>query len=233
MGEIKGIPDIHCYDDFVTALHLAGMSMGGENDEGIFSLCSYFGKEIEWHTENSDTDPWEWRIRVLDEFEDIAYGKLFFKKSGYITKEWYPYFYAARRQGRSFQEIYKQGKISSYAKQIYEIINDKGALPLHAIKKEADVKKEDKSRFDRAITELQMGMFITICGRARKISFEGQEYGWSSTVFCTAEEYFGRELSEKAALLTPKKACEAIEDHLYTLNPDLQEKKIEKFIYGI
>ena len=29
-----------------------------------------------------ETDPWEWRIRVLDERDDIAYAKLFYKKSG-------------------------------------------------------------------------------------------------------------------------------------------------------
>lgn len=233
MEKISKIPSIHRYEDFVDALRIAGMSMGGENDEGIFSLCSLFGEEIEWHTEKPDTDPWEWRIRVLDEFDDIAYGKLFFKKSGYLTKEWYPYFYTARRQGRSFEEIYKEGKISAYAKKIYKIVSDRGAIPLHAIKKTGDVKKEDKSKFDRAIIELQMGMFITVCGRARKISFEGQEYGWSSTVFCTTEEYFGGETIEKAAGLTPKNAYGKIENHLYTLNPNIEEKKIEKFIYGI
>ncbi len=65
--------------------------------EGVFTLSDAFGESIAWHTEDPETDPWEWRIRVLDEYTDIAYGKLFFRKSGYITKEWYPYFLAVRR----------------------------------------------------------------------------------------------------------------------------------------
>ena len=47
-------------------------------------------------------------MRVLEEREDIAYSKVFFRTSGYITREWYPYFYAVRRKGESFQEAAKE-----------------------------------------------------------------------------------------------------------------------------
>jgi hypothetical protein len=95
------------YNDFVNSLLDAGFSMGGGNSEGIFSVVSWSWNEappydtpVRWHTGDPETDPWEWRIRVLDERDDIAYAKLFFKKSGYITKEWYPYFLAVRRSGK-------------------------------------------------------------------------------------------------------------------------------------
>ena len=61
-------------------------------------------------------------MRVLDERGDIAYAKLFFKKSGYIIKEWYPYFLAARRGGNTFDEAYKDGTISHLAKRIYDVV---------------------------------------------------------------------------------------------------------------
>ena len=76
------------YNDFVNSLLDAGFSMGGGNSEGIFSVVSWSWNEappydtpVRWHTGDPETDPWEWRIRVLDERDDIAYAKLFFKKS--------------------------------------------------------------------------------------------------------------------------------------------------------
>ena len=88
---------IRSYDDFVQDLREAGFSMGGDRDGGVFTLAAFFGPEIRWHTEDAQTDPWEWRIRVLREYRDLAYGKFFFGNGGYITGEWFPCFYAARR----------------------------------------------------------------------------------------------------------------------------------------
>lgn len=223
---------IHNFNDFLTQLYQAGMSVGGENNEGVFSLCNYFGEEICWHTEDADTDPWEWRMRVLNEKEDIAYGKFFFKKSGYITKEWFPYFYAIRRGCIRLEEEYEAGTISQYAKQIYLLIEEYKELPLHLIKQYGGFTKEDKSKFDRAITELQMRFFITMSGRARKLSNAGEEYGWSSTVFCLVEDFWGEELIREAERIVPEQAYEKIREQIYKLNPEATEKKVKKFIEG-
>ncbi|WP_313128434.1 AlkZ-related protein [Anaerocolumna sp.] len=227
------VGEINNYDDFVNALLKVGMSTGGEkNSDGIFALCDYYGKCIQWHTEDIDTDPWEWRIRVLDERDDFAYGKFFFKKSGYITADWYPYFYAVRRGGKSFEEDYSDGNISFYAKRIYELICKEGVLPLHIIKKLGNFTKEDKTKFDNAITELQMKMYITMYGRSKKHSKTGQEYGWSSTVFCKTEDFFDGDILEKADSLVKEQAYEKLYTHILELNPGADSKKIEKFILG-
>lgn len=230
---------IQNYNDFVTVLLDAGFSMGGGNSEGIFAAISWNWKEdppydtpVRWHTGDTDTDPWEWRMRVLDERNDIAYGKLFFKKSGYISKEWYPYFLAVRRGGKSFADAYADGEISRFAKRIYDVILEYEILPLHAIKQIARFSKEDASGFDRALAELQMNMYITMCGRQQKVSRKGEEYGWSSTVFCTAERFFGSEVFEKAAKITKREAEEIITEQIYKLNPEAQERRTSKFIKG-
>lgn len=210
--------------------------MGGGNSEGIYALVNFSwnqqpaGSAIQWHTGNPDTDPWEWRMRVLDERSDIAYAKLFFRKSGYITKEWYPYFLAVRRQGASLEEEYRAGNISQAAKRIYDAVAQNGPLPLHGIKAVAGFTKEDKSQFDRGLTDLQVKMFLTVCGRRQKLSKTGEEYGWSSTVFCTTENFFGPEVFRKAAALSPAQATHAIRQQVLRLNPLAEEKKIAKFI---
>lgn len=231
--------EIYNYDDFIEVLLKTGFSMGGGNAEGIFAAVPWNWNEeppyetpVRWHTEDMETDPWEWRMRVLDERKDIAYAKLFFKKSGYITKELYPYFWAARRGGRTLEEEYEEGKISQYAKKIYQVILDYGTLPLHVIKQISGVSKEDKSKFDRAMVELQMKMYLTMCGKQQKLSQKGEEYGWSSTVFSTVETFFGEEMAEQAAGIDRQEAVERIKEQIYLVNPQAQEKKILKFIQG-
>lgn len=48
--------------------------MGGNNDEGIFFLSTYFSDNLISHTGNAETDPWEWRIRGINECNDLAYS---------------------------------------------------------------------------------------------------------------------------------------------------------------
>ena len=224
------INKIASFGDFCGALVAAGFSVGSSNDEGVFSLCSYMAENIAWHTEDPETDPWEWRMRVLNERDDIAYAKLFFNKSGFITKEWYPYFLAARRNGRTFDEAYANGTIGHSTKKIYELIVEGGELPMHVIKERAGVGSAEKGAFDKALTELQMGLFITMCGRSRKTSREGAEYGWSSTMFCTTEQFFGEDTFDKARGLSRDEAVGAITERIYALNPNADAKKVAKFI---
>ena len=234
---------IRNFEDFVSALHNAGFSMSGAMGDGtgngIYSVINWGWNDspphdspIRWHTGDPDTDPWEWRMRVLEERDDIAYAKLFFNKGGFITKEWYPYFLAARRGGDTFEEAYENGTISHFAKRIYDVIKECNAIPSHEIKQAAGFTREDKSKFDRALTELQMKMFITICGRKQKTSKTGEEYGWSSTAFCIADNFFGSDVIKKAAQIDAQEAFDKIKQQVVKLNPSATEAKIKKFIKG-
>ncbi len=230
---------IQHYNDFIETLLKSGFSMGGGSDEGIYSIVPFswneehtFSTPIKWHTGDADTDPWEWRMRVLDERNDIAYGKLFFKKSGYISKEWYPYFLAVRREHATFEEAFMSGKISYMARKIYDVISAHDHVPLHAIKQLAGISKDNQSQFNTALVDLQMKLFITMCGRQQKISKVGNEYGWSSTVFCTTERFFEESVFDKALSLTKKDAQNHIREQILSLNPQADEKKLMKFING-
>ena len=203
---------IRNYNEFCTELLKAGFSgaIGGKED-GVFGLFRYgWGAEeetgIEWHTNDPDTDPWQWRIRVLSERNDIAYSKVFFRKAGYITKEWYPYFYAARRGNKTLDDEYADGIISNFAKRIYNVVSANERLPVDEIKRLAGFSREDKSKFDNALTELQMKMYLTICEIFYKVSQKGETYGFSSTMFCTTEQFWGEEIIHKAVGISE---CEA------------------------
>ena len=222
------------YDDFITGLLTAGFSIASSgNDEGVYSLLkNNTGDKIQWHTGDPETDPWEWRMRVLNERDDIAYSKMFFRKAGYITKEWYPYFLAARRGGKSFEELYADGIYSHFAKRIYELLREHDSLPLHEIKSLGGFDKKDTSKFEKALVDLQTGLFITMSGMQQKISRIGIEYGWFSTVFRTTERFWGYDVFDKAAGISPRKAVEKITERVLDLNPSADRTKIGKFIKG-
>jgi len=231
--------NIQNYADFVAVLLRAGFSMGGGNDEGVYAAIAWGWDEqppyetpVRWHTGDPETDPWEWRMRVLDERDDIAYAKLFLRKSGYITKEWYPFFLAIRRNAMTLDEAYARGTVSQEAKRIYQTVRDCGTLPLHAIKSLAGFQKEQKPAFERGLVELQMRMYLTMCGRQQKMSRKGLEYGWSSTVFCTTEHFFGEEVFEKAAKMNRQESIQAITERIHELNPHACTKKASRFIIG-
>jgi len=231
---------IRDYNDFVKALLTAGFSMAGGSADGIYAIIDWgwsapppFETPIGWHTGEPETDPWEWRMRVLDERDDIAYGKLFFGKSGFITKEWYPYFLAVRREGLTFNEAYEKGAISHAAKRIYDVVSAHGSIPSHSIKVEGGFGKEEKSLFDKALTELQMKMHLTMCGKAfRSSKQEMSNSAWASNTLTTTENFFGAEVFEKADKISKDKAINEIRQQVLTLNPDALEKKITRFILG-
>lgn len=226
------------FSDFCAALLDCGFSMGGGSAKGIFAVVPYGWEEqdgidspVKWHTGNPETDPWEWRMRVLEERTDIAYSKLFFRASGYITREWYPDFLAVRRRGETFDEAYYGGTVSGTGKRIYDILEKNGATPFHELKRLGGFSKEDNSRFERAIVELQTRMFITMCGRAQKMNKYGEGYGWNSTVFCTVEDFW-EERGGELEYADPSEAYERIRCRIYELNPSADAKKADKFIRG-
>ena len=226
------------YNDFITELFKVGFSgaVFGKED-GVFGLFRYgWGAEeetgIEWFTGNQDTDPWQWRERVLNERDDIAYAKIFLRKGGYITKEWYPYFLAARRGYKDFEDDYAAGIFSHAAKRIYDVVSERGSLPVDEIKRVAGFQRKEKSKFESALNDLQMRLYLTMKGVAYKVSSTGEQYGWGSMVYTTTENFWGEDLFNQASKIDPEDAVDKIAGRVLELNSYAEEKKIMKFIKG-
>ena len=228
---------IQNYDDFLTELLDCGFTLAGGSDKGVFSLLPWAWDEqppyptpVKWHTDDPVTDPWQWRIRVLTQRDDIAYAKVFCRVAGYITRRWYPFFLAVRRQGRSFDDFYQDGLMSQAAKRIYTLVAQNGPMALHAIKEQGGFTRDEKSAFDRSIVDLQMAMFLTICGQTQKTDRFGKPYGWNSTVLCTTEQFFDEAVFLQAQRLSAIEAREAICGQIHKLNPNATPKAIERFL---
>ncbi len=227
------------YADFCKQLRVAGFSVA--SGHGVFSVIDHGWLEdtpdnpIRWHTGNRETDPWEWRIRVVEDQNDIAYAKVFFHAGGFITKEWYPYFLAARRAdsiGMSRDAILSSRDLGAAAKRIYEIVSGIDEIPLYEIKEIAGFSSEEKSKFDRGLIELQMRLLVTVCGQRQKVSHDGTPYGWFSTVFCTTENFWDDEVFDEAAGIDQQTAIDTISEQVQRLNPAADPRQVLKFITG-
>ena len=225
---------IQNYDEFITELHRAGFSLGGGSSKGIYAAVPFdwteqpAGTQVRWHTGEPDTDPWEWRI--LEERSDIAYAKVFFRGSGYITREWYPFFMSVRRRGMTFEEMWESGRVTELSRRIYEAVRDNGRVAMHDIKRLAGLSGETSAHIEKAMTDLQMSMLLTkYCDFSSACHKDVCSVNTRRFASVTPEEFWH---TEDTGDIPPEEAAERIRARVLELNPDAQERKIRKFIYG-
>lgn len=215
------------YEEFVSILEDVGFMPLSTNTIGFINL-SDLTESQQWHTD-LPSDPWKWRVKIEQEGKG-AYAKLFNKKPAFISLEWYPKFIAARRKGRSLSEMYSEGLISSYGKQIYQMFDDREILAAHEIKSLGGFTKESNSKYEAAMNELQMNMFITANGTKLKISSKGEAYGWPSAAYSTVETWAGEDIMLEANSMKPQKAIEEISLRVKDMLPNVDNKKINRFL---
>lgn len=218
------------YSEFKAIVEDIGFMPFAKNCINFISLDGETGltESSQWHTDLA-SDPWPWRIQI--ETDHIAaYAKLFDKKPGFISLEWYPYFLAARRKGLTFNELYSDGKLSNYSKQIYELFKTNDILATHEIKAMCGFNKETNSKYEAAMIELQMGMFITTSGTIRKIGGTGDPYGWPATAYSTVEKWIGKESFEKSLAIRPEDAMDEILLRTQEVCPNADDRKLYRFL---
>jgi hypothetical protein len=215
------------YNEFVSIVEDLGFMTLSNNSIDFINLSDLTVEE-QWHTGLS-TDPWQWRVKI-EEDHKAAYGKLFDKKPGFISLEWYPTFLAVRRKGRSFSEIYSEGLLSNYSKQIYDLFKHHETLAVHEIKSLVGFTKDLNSKYENAMCELQMWMFITVNGTKQKISAKGEPYGWPSTSYSTVEAWAGDELIAEAIGIKPEDAMDEIIMRVQDVVPNGEMKRIRRFV---
>lgn len=223
------IQSIRGFDDFLRALHQVGFSVSGGRSGGGIGLQDHYASNIHWHT-GADTDPWRWRMRVLDEYDDIAYAKVFLGNGGYITRAWYQDFLAVRRVGRDFQDFYEDGLLSAMARRAYRAVSEGGRLAYHEIKRAIGFEKGEESALQTALIHLQRNMLLTICGETQRVNRDGIPYGWSINVFTTPERFWGEDFIEEAGDMDSDESYAKIFARIREYNTSASDAEVRKFI---
>ena len=215
------------YHDFAAALDEIGFMPLSNNILGFPNL-SAMTEESQWHT-GLETDPWQWKTRIVNE-RRAASAKLFCGKPSFITREWYPVFLAARRCGRSFEEVFEGGTVSRESAKIYALFDERKRLAVHEIKQLADLDKSNVSRYESAMVELQMGMFLTICGNTRKTTLTGEPHGWPVIEYMRVEDWAWEDALEKSAGISQKEAAQRIIERVMEVVPGADVRKVRRFV---
>jgi hypothetical protein len=99
------------------------------------------------------------------------YGKLIRSKATLVSLKFLPNFYALSENFGDYEsdylEEYRAGQLSAEGRAIYEALLEHGALHAVRLRKESHLASdENKGRFDRALTELQVGLKVLPVGIA-------------------------------------------------------------------
>jgi hypothetical protein len=112
---------------------------------------------------------WGWKDDSLDK-RWWYYGRLLRRRATLVSLDVLPHFYALSENFgdiRDYLTEYEDGKLTAEAKAVYEAILENGPLDTVRLRREARMSAESaKSRFDRALVELQAGLKVLPIGVA-------------------------------------------------------------------
>lgn len=188
--------------------------------------------ETQWHTGDPNTDPWQWRIRSVEE-KKLAFGSILGGYKGFISKEYYRLFYAVNHPEKDMMQMYDTGELSAVTLKIYKLFEKGTVLSTADIRSLLNVsKKEGASKTDKAVEELERMFFLSICGSKRKISIKGKEYGWAANAYCLTDDWAGKEWICPDSKIDPKTARDIIIERACTFSDKINRDKLSKMLFG-
>lgn len=192
-----------------------------------------------WWTGNRATDPWEWREAVAAAHE-VAYGKFFDGRAGFISQEWLPHFANARRNGWDFDGKWQNGDASHRERAIMEHFVDPesedeptftGATILSTeLKRMAGFGKGGEKNFPGVLTGLEMQLYLVIGGFRRRTNRRGGEFGMPVSVIMAPESLWGYERMTAAYVESPAESWQKIYNHARQMAPGADEKALARLV---
>ena len=192
-----------------------------------------------WWTGNRNEDPWEWR-EIIAASRQVAYGKFFDRKAGFISVEWLPYFVNYRRMGYDFDSRWEDGLVNRREKKIMDLLTgtDKDGdmtfpdvqMLSTDLKKKAGIGKGGERNYPGIITGLQMQTYLVITDFHKRTNKRGDEYGMPVSVMLPPEAVWGYEKVTAAYTEKPVESWRRITGRIKDLYPEADEGEIIRLI---
>ena len=157
--------------------------------------------------------PWEWRMEVARRGV-VAYGKLFSRKAGLVSREWYPDLANYRRNGYDFDARYEEGLASYREKCVMDILLREGPTLSKDLKRLAGFGGDGLKGFDTVNTSLQMQTYITVHSFEYARDKHGQPYDWGIARYAVTEDVLGADVTREAYSRDPEESRDRIIRHL-------------------
>lgn len=229
---------IRTWQELVNWINEIGfLPLFGNEIEG-FSVEEHTSSEYWWSGDRNE-DPWEWR-EIIAASSQVAYGKFFDKKAGFISLDWLPYFVNSRRNGYDFDARWQDGLASRREKKIMDffigenedgdaVYKDRRILSTD-LKKEAGFGKGGEKNFPGVVTNLQMQTYLVISDFQRRENKRGEEYGMAVSILLPPETIWGYDKVTKAYSEKPKESWRRIADHVKEMYLKADERNIIRLI---
>lgn len=185
-----------------------------------------------WWSADPERDPWEWR-EILAGRGEIAYGKFFNGRAGFISRNWLPYFANYRRDGYDFDARWDDELASGRQKKIMDLFSEEHAdseLFSYEVKQKAGFGRGGEKNFEGTLTQLQMMLYLVCRDFRQRVSKKGDRYGWAIAVLCTPEHLFGADLVRAAYDEEPKESLGRITGRVKKFFPEASEEDITRLI---
>ena len=186
-----------------------------------------------WWSGDIQSDPWEWRI-ALAGHPEVAYGKFFDKKAGFIHRDFFPMFANYRRNGYDFDSLFDEGLVPHRAKRImdvFEQINEAGGNEImsNELKEKAGFNKEGgEKNFEGVLTELQMQTYLIVSDFRQRKNKNGEEFGWHIGVMKMPETKWGYDFISSQYNEEPSDSWQKIVAQIRSFFPHADEQQIQK-----
>ena len=222
---------IHTVEQATKFINKVGFLPLFKNDIEGFSLEEHTVPEL-WWCEDEEKDPWEWR-EIIARRGEVAYGKFFGGRAGFISKEWLPHFANYRRDGYDFDSLWEDGKATARQHKIMSLFAGELADSEYfsfEMRQGAGFGKQGEKGFEGTVTALQMQLYLCIRDFRRRKNKKGGLYGWPIAVYSTPEHRWGYDLLSAAYGEDPAESAEKISAHISALYPAATQKQIADVI---
>lgn len=222
-----------------------------KNEIPEFSVEEFTPSSLWFSDENEG--PWEWKGPVLRN-GNCAYGKLFRKKAGFVSMEWFPELVNYRRS--LYQYKLKEDPSQNMDRLVYNTVVKHESLLSKEIKalcgyqkkpvrKSANpfdsceppivksLKTGDKAKkegFDTVITRLQMGTWLVVADFEYLYNKQGEPYGWGIARYVTPEALFGKDMLLATNKRSPEESKQRLTEYLIQLLPQATNTQILNMI---
>ncbi len=182
-----------------------------------------------WWTGITEEDPWEWRV-LLARSGQVAYGKFFEQKSGFVSLKWFPAFANYRRDGYDFDARWEDELASHRQKKIMDQFEKQDTWIGMTLRKAAGFGKGGEKNFTGMISALQMETYLVIRDFRRKVNKRGGEYGMPVSVYMRPEDLWSRDMVTAAYKEDPAVSGQRIREQLLKNWPEMTEKQQGKIL---
>ncbi|WP_022770736.1 AlkZ-related protein [Butyrivibrio sp. NC2007] len=219
---------LHTVRDAINYINETGFLPLFKNDIPGFSLEERTVPDY-WWCGDPEVDPWEWR-ELIARSTEVAYGKFFDKKAGFISKQWLPYFANHRRDGYDFDALWDDEKASRRQKKIMDVLELEQEIYSNELKARAGFGKGGEKGFDGTITDLQMKTYLCVRDFRQRRNKKGELYGWPIAIYTKPETLWGYDHLTSAYRESSADSGARIAEHMKDIYPIATSAQMKKVL---